>query len=932
MAEENKQKQNNSDNAESNQSSMQNEELTIAPIGDTSDDAQGSQQQQSPQPQQQDKQEQSQEPQRQKEQEQKQVQKKPALSSDISETKSSNQSTFVGKPEKDEDQVFAMDFQETDDKKSPKKEEAVIKDEKKPLQLFIFQRTERKSFLESLVAMIALVLFAGVLFGASVFADISHEAQQQERQHEGITLLADTTRSLQEGSVVDTADDGQSVLLIGNREIIRLGEDTIVTVMSVDEDTYEFELERGRIWGNTLYGPASYVIHSTYATVTSNNAAFSMVLGERQTTVYSEKNDVQVDLIADNNVINTLWVAQGNQAQILHSKIESDKETIARLLYSKLIKEVNYGRLNEQKKKDDPWLSQQIQNDIAYTNNLKKEYTQQIDARGLKTVSIGSLRSQAKSLLADVQTALTFNQNKRNERMIDTLFEHITDAEYLFLQENEVDGNVRLSLFENDMQEMMVSADQAVKQQVFDRLVATYNDVSLFVPGDALFPVKKSVFDSLTGSSMRRLLDEEVSFYYLTAYLNDVYAAVSSQPLALPELFSEYFSLYELFTRSYTDKMDEIRTHIIHQNILVDNLLFQTPALYNVDFFDSKKNMEKDYLSALPTATEKQEQRQTFISSNINLLSRIRYFLFNESIETDDARQIVYRLIQDIEEYQKQMDNVVAVNELFNRRLADFGVFFEYLRATEYSSTQLHGASHEERFEAFKKVQEEVLSYEDIKDEILGETPQSEESVDALKVRIKQDLQEAGIQDVEFGAYTDVTKKKIPILSARVAGIGFRATYDWDRELLSNIIVDNIVISQEGVKLLKAKTFITQTMASLSRAEEKEVSRTQEQPEEEENDVDRVARVFVAEKFSEMDMVITMENVEVIDLDAGEYRISDVYFQEERKALFSFVYSTRDDKITDLTVQTKQGEKMVDDTFPSTFINDLVLKIYEESQ
>ena len=903
MEEKNKNKQDNSDKSENKQSSMQNDELTIAPIaGDSSakEDSSGDEKQ------------------------------------DHDSFKKPSESKVVAKPEKDEEDVFAMDFKETK-KKQPSEEKKVIKDENKPLQLFIFQHRERKSFLESFVSMVSLVLFAGVLFTASVFANISYEEQKSDFKHEGITLMAETPLSLREGSVVDTSDTGKYNLLIGNREVIRLGEDTVLKVVSIDGDEYIFNLEKGNLWGNNLYGPASYTIYSNYVNVSARNAAFSMIVDENKTNVYTEKHDVKVDLVYDNKVINTLWAAQGNQAQILHSKIESDKEKIAKLLYSKLIKEVGYGRLNDKKKKEDPWLARQIQNDIAYVNNVKKDYTQKIDKRGLKTVSIGSLRSQAKSLLADLQAALTFNQNKRDRRILADLFEHITDAEYLFLQENEVDGNVRLSLFESDMQKIIVDADKQFKDSVFNELVGSYNELSVFVPGDELYPVKKRIFDSLTNPSIRPLLNEDDSFYYLTAHLNDVYSAVDTNPVVLNDLFSKYFVLYEIFTRGYTEKMDEIREHIIHQNILVDNLLFQTPELYKLAFFDNKKNMEKDYLSSLGTASEKQEQRQTFISSNINLLSRIRYFLFNERISTDDAYQIVYRLIQDIEEYQKEMDNIIAVNDLFNRRLADFGVFFEYLRATEYSSTQLHGASHEERFEVFKKIQEEVLSYEDIKNEILGEIPQTEESIEEFKLKIKKDLENAGIKDVEFSAYSDLEKKKIPILSARVAGISFRATYDWDRELLSNIIVDNVVISQEGVKLSKAKTFITQTMASLSRSKEKEVVSFEVQPEEEneeekENDVDRIARIFVAEKFSKMDMVITMDNVEIIDLDKGKYSISDVYFNEEKNAVFSFVYSTQDDKVEELVVQTKKGEKAVDNTFSSTFINDLVLKIYKESQ
>lgn len=842
---------------------------------------------------------------------------------------------IVAKP-KNEDKKDVFDMQVEDLSKKARKcsAEKVIKSEAKPLQLFVFRKQKSGSFLESLVATVSFVAFAAIIFAASVFADISYDNYRVEFVHEGVTLVSENPISLKGGQVINTVGTDGAVMIIGQRGVVRLGSDTVATLESMDGDSkiYTFNLEKGNLWGNSLFDQSSFVIKTNHSNLYAQNASFSVVLDDLKTTIYSEKHDIEVDLIADNKVINTLWIAEGNQAQLLHSKIDSKKETIEKLLYSKLTKEFSYGRLNDKKKKDDPWLTSQLQQDISYYNTLQTSYTADVNDKGLKTVSVGSLRSQAKSLLADMQSALTFNQNKKNEQVLNSLFENVDDAQYLFLQGNDVDGKVRLSLFNNDIQEVLMVADENVKNELFHRFNEKYYELSLFIPGDDLFPVKQLLFEKLSDASMAQFLETEDNFVLLTAKLNDVYEAVESSPVDLNTLFTEYFELYSEYTRPYEEKMNEIGDHIIHQNILVDNLLFQTPELYKLEFFDQKKGMEGDYLLALTSSRDKKEQRQTFISNDIDLLSRIRYFLFNEQLDPKDARQIVYRLIQDIEDYQEETIDVAAVNELFNKRLADFGIFWEYLQATEYSLTQLHGASHSERFEAFKKVQEEVVSFEDIRQEILGGAAISEESVEEIIAGAQKDLEEAGIQSIEFGSYTDTARTKIPMLSARVGGIEFRATYDWDRQLLSNIIVDNVVISQDGVKLFKAKKFITETIASLSRAEEKEVTQSVSGQEEDEfADIKRVASVFLAEKFSKMGMVITMNNVEILDLDAGHYRVTDVYFTEQKSAVFSFEYKTSDDKVNNLVIKTKDGEKSVDDTFSSMFINDLVLKIYDES-
>ncbi|MCD6109670.1 FecR domain-containing protein, partial [bacterium] len=845
----------------------------------------------------------------------------------------------VAKPKQEKEDVFDMQFKNLSKgiKKDKGKVAKAVKSEEKPLKLFILKKSRAKSFLEAFTVTVSFIIFSAIIFGASVLADISHNNYEQKSVHEGVSIVSENMGPVKQGQVIDTTGmNTVTNILIGQRGIVRLGDNTVVTLESIDNKskTYTFNLKKGNLWGNSQFDQSSFVVKTDHSNLYAHNASFSVQLDDAKTDIYCDKHDVQVDLISDNEVINTLWIAQGNQAQILHSKIDSKKDTIKKLLYSKLVKEFHYGRLSEKKKKEDPWLSARLQNNVSDYNMFLTNYVTAINNKGLRTVSVGSIRSQAKSILADMQSALTFNQNKRDDHLLDMLFENIEDAQYLFLQGDDVDGNVRLSLFNSDISDVLLSSDENIKLKLFDRITKRYYELSLFSPGDDLFPIKKLMFEKLNDPSMSKFLVATDKFNFLTDKLNDVYEAVESSSSDLNESFAEYFDLYARYTKQYADKMNEIGDQIIHQNILVDNLLFQTPELYKLNFFDQKKNMEGDYLLALVSGADKKEQRQTFISNDIDLLSRIRYFLFKDRVDTNDAKQIVYRLIQDIEHYQEGTVDIAAVNELFDKRLADFGVFWKYLQATEYSSTQLHGASHSQRFEAFKKAQEQNISFNDIKNEILGEGKLSQESIDEIINRAKADLEDAGIQDVKFGLYTDASNNKIPILSARTSGIGFRATYDWDRQLLSNIIVNKIIISQDGVKLFKAKKFITETMASLSKAEEKQqISGPILTNKEELTDVKRVATVFLAEKFSKMDIVITMENVEVVDLDAGHYKVSDVYFKEQNDAIFSFEYSTGDDKVSNLTVRTKSGDKKrVNNTFPSMFLNDLVLKIYDESK
>ena len=349
------------------------------------------------------------------------------------------------------------------------------------------------------------------------------------------------------------------------------------------------------------------------------------------------------------------------------------------------------------------------------------------------------------------------------------------------------------------------------------------------------------------------------------------------------------------------------------------------PEIYKLETFESKRSMENDYLATLAGSRDKREQRQTFINEKINILAKIEIFLFTERLDPVDARQIVFRLITDIEDLKENTLDIAAVNELFDRRLKDFGVFWEYLKSDEYSTTKLHGASHEERFEIFKSIQEKELSFEDIRLEILGSEEEKDSTADQILRAAKNELTKAGIEQIQFGTYVN-TSNKIPILSASVSGIEFRATYDWERKLIGNIIVEDELLIAEGLKIENAKNYVIQWHTKKYQAtivEEEEI-------EDEFDDVKKVAKVFVVGKLREAGIDLEESNVRIEDLAAGLYEISNVSFKENRQVKFDFEYSSKDGNVSNVLVHTLNGDKLIEKTFVLVFLDDIVFKIYDQ--
>lgn len=836
-------------------------------------------------------------------------------------------------------------------KKSKKKKQPVRKYELKQPKLFILKKPEKASYAgliarTFIVFMLSLIIFAGNVYLESDFFDTGKALPKQEGilvvpegasvsvTDEGQTLAVSESYNLDGGEDVSTGTAENVIIDFPGYGIMRLDMQTNVMVneFDIDKNAYSFDIYSGRLWLNSLYDDYNITLKSGFLTLKPGNSSIDIQYDGAKTTVYSHKHDVYVGINnSEGDLINRFWIAEGNEADFDDSFIRRQTETIEKLLYAKLVKEFNYSRPSRDSLNEDTWITENSRKDEDLRDEVKDEYYSMLRNEGLKVLSTSSLRFQMKSLLADLRSSLIFTETRKIDQMLDSVFENLHDAQYLYSQANNSDASVRLSLFSQDLNQSKYVNDDYFTEESLRRLESKLADLYFVNPGETLYPVKSELFDLIMQNRYKRNMAAKEKFDHLTVKLNDVYDSINIETSEALKVFESYFDSYNSIRNTYKNDLTSIFDQIVKQNILVDNILYSSPDLYKVEYFNVKRSMENDYILALQNERDKREQRQTLISRKINLLKRIRYFLFNESITPDDARQIVFVVIQDIENLKKETLDVAAVNQLFEKRLDDFGVFWQYLNSPEYSTTPLHGASHSERYEEFKKVQEEIVTFSDVQEEILGEAEEEERTVESVLNQAEEDLENANITNVEFGFYNDTASTKIPILNANARGINFRATYDWDRKLLSNIVVDDDLLTAEGVKLDNAGSFITQAISARDTVTRATPQIPERETEEPLADVKKAAKVFIKQKFAEMGIVLETENIEIIDLGLGDYEIQNVYFSELRDAVFSFEYNTREDKASNLIINTEAGDKVVDDSFSPTFLKAVVKKVYEEA-
>lgn len=808
---------------------------------------------------------------------------------------------------------------------------AVIKDEKKSFKLFSFSFKEPKSLLvellkNSLVFLLSFGIFAFSLYLDSVISLASDNAfedtfsiqipQSQSISVEiaGSEVEIKNSYEIKGGEKIKTGASSPVIITLKNNGLLRIDKDTEIEI--IDENN--INLIKGKIWGNLLYNFFDLKINTEYLLIKPGVSSFEISSDELRTNIYSHKHNLVVDLLADGIAVNTLWIAEGNKASFLNTKIEQSGDKLDQLLYSKLKKEFNYGRQPSDELIEDDWLALNISEDDKYYVSIDAKFTREIRNEGLKNLSTDSIRFQTKEIIDDLRKTFTFSDRKKANTALNSIFENVHDAAYLYLQDEKVDAEVRLSLFKEDISDAELISSDIFKGLLDNMLVSTFNDYVYVIPSHKLYPVKQFLLEEY--------FKKNKEFDVLTLKINEVYDSIDFTSKDTNSLISEYFSWYEQLIRKNQSNLFEIQDEIIQQNILVDNLLLTNPEIYNLITFEAKRSMEDDYLATLPSSRDKSEQRQTFINEKINILARIQTYLFDDRLNPVDARQVVFKLITDIEDLKEDTLDIAAVNELFDRRLDDFGVFWEYLKSDEYSTTKLHGASHEERFNAFKGLQDKELSFDDIREEILGLQEDAEITADKILEEAQAELEEAEFQNVRFGTYVD-TSKKIPILNADVNGIVFRATFDWERMLLSNIIIDDEIVTADGLKLNNARNLIIEWQARKTQATQIE---TEDEIEDEFEDIKNAARVFVVEKLKESDLVIEEENVRIKDLNGGKYEIQNVYFNNLKQAKFDFEYSTKDEDASNIVVHAADGDKLYEGPLALVFLDDIVSKIYSQ--
>jgi len=797
----------------------------------------------------------------------------------------------------------------------------------------------KKAFKQLVFIALSFAIFVGTLGLESVFAG---PIAAQEKGHLHVVVAAGQTVNVTHGTTVQTltgsgdqnlmADDkveetsgSGAEIHFSDKGVLRLDQNTLVSVDYLDQqkDAYVLNLQKGQVWGNTLYSSGLFNLTANGAYLIPNSAAFNVKIGDDKTSVYANRHQVVVGLVPlnykarsakvfpDSDLINSYLLAEGNQTTVFADKITANADTLSKLFYSKLVKEFPFGLIDPQQLSADPWLKQNVALDKTYESTVAQNDSQMIRSRGLK---IADLNNTFGGALNSFYNVLTFSESKVIDRNMGDIFDRFDDAKYLLVFGQTTKAQDYLGSFKGLLDTAFTAQDDMFKAAAMNRLQDEYNQLS-YVRGDnPLAPAQAAVNTYL----MSKLGDSETEiqqkFLLVRNVINQVYDLVQINAQAARDKLLAYSDSLQKLVAAESTRLSRMSNILAEENQIMDNLLLNNSNFYRANIFAAKSQLEQEWLALLPEGEGKNEEKQTIIGTKIQMLNQLKTFFLADKVTIDDAKAISKNILHDYDILELAANQQVAIDALYDKQTQDFDVFYRYLTSPEYVATTLHGSSRQQQFTAFLQAEQDLqtqnFTIEQLKEDILG--TQTTPTVTPAKIlaQAQQDFDSVGATNVVFGTYDDVTQKLIPVQSMTIAGVTIQAQYDWNNQLVSQITEGDTLLSADAVKLVNLSLLIqtkTQTQIEPTPQPSPVPTPSPTPSPSSQSKSELVGKILLIQKLKANDIAVAQADITIVDLTNSLFTVQKATLVSDQSLTITFDVDAKNSVVTNLALKNSTG-------------------------
>lgn len=733
---------------------------------------------------------------------------------------------------------------------------------------------------------------------------------------------------LKGSETIKVNDSSGTTIHFPKGSLIRLDSGTEVTLDS--DSVHKIYLNHGKLWVNTLYTSDEVSVIASGVSVLPFNSVSEIDFAKDSVFVYSHKGHVRVSFYEGNKYLNSLLVTEGNRIDVGLSKLQ---EKLSKVLYSKLIKEFHYGKLSDNDK--SVFYSANVSADLAYASILIDKKRQDLRDGSLHNVSLDSFGYTVKGYLNLLNSYIVFDGDKEVSRLTSFVLNHLYDAEHLFAYFSSDEAKNRLQVFEELISSYNFSSDPKAGKIISDALLNELKTLYFAGPESDLFELRDFIRDIYLRFTLSDRESVSDHFYIIRTYLNDVFSVIDTNPRLALTMVDKYYEKISVAFENYGPDAMPLKNILIEENQIFDNLLLRSDALYKDKYFGYKSFLEEEWLSSLTDKTSKSEEERVIVSKKISFLKKLREYFMIGKVSIDDAKDIIVRLFDEVEKYRSDMPSA-AVDEMFAENLSDLGVFWDFLNAPEYSVSLTYGTSLDERYKAFLSVSEGESGIESLRKKIYGEdvAPVSEGSIFDTESEVKNLFSSVSAEDVSVTDLNSFDQRFVDV-SGIISGLKFFCTYDRVEQFLTNIVVDNEILSS-GIKIDKLKLLIDTYKAPGKKGEqgvfEGESGSASFVQVSAGDDEGKIAKVLLSDKLKDFGFEVDKRQITVLDLNAGLFEVSQETSIDSVDVKFTFILSAATNTVTKIVLHLPDFDKEISANVQLDKLTDLIKETMSSSE
>jgi len=522
--------------------------------------------------------------------------------------------------------------------------------------------------------------------------------------------------------------------IVPNNGIIRFAEPSFedggsesglsqMDVLSAGNNEYIFKFNGGKFWGNFSFSNARVnILVGDSVVIIPDKAVFSAEFVGNEVKIGTYDGDVYLGFLGGEMKLdkytdqygavfmNRFVVPRDSQATIYLDKVD---KRLAGLLYSRMFTEFKRSSIPDEVKKSE-FVKNNKGKDKNYLEELEQKFLLNKRFQG-NAVSDGRLAD----FVYWAEENLTFMPEKKEGMIFDHLFAYLDQA--IFYAD---EGNAeKVQEFLGEFSEYRgiipesISSSEKYMDEYYERINSYIDELSIFNPNDRQYDVYKFLLDQKFNDGVDQI--DVTNRFWL-----DIYKAMNVAPGRVKSAVENYYKYLnkivgaESLIKSSAPEFYKI--YVSYQDQLFENLFFRYSMFYQDVYFAIKTVLEQEILSLYDQGQLRTELSQDFISRKIDFIRRLMNLFFDQNMDVQAAKDIVSRLIEEINDLMPPESTKVAVIALFESQLNNLGDFWGYLNSAEYNSSKAYGLTHRDRYAVYLKDRDKIWSFANVTDAVLG--------------------------------------------------------------------------------------------------------------------------------------------------------------------------------------------------------------------